>query len=216
MNNITHEPTRKCIHVLRSRLLGAAMENTEWYRAVAALEYAIDKHEGMFRKDGTTPYILHPVQVGNFILTLPNLTRRVTAVAVGLTHDVLEDCAVSYQTMASDLGAEIADGVEVLSKKVDGVKKTDVQYIEALGFCDIGSIGKPADRIHNQSTMPGVFTAAKAVSTVEFTREHILPMVKAARRRFPSQELAYENMKVILNTQIELVLSMKADWKQAA
>ncbi len=217
MQQITHEPTRKAIGILRSRLNGAAMENGDWYRAVRALEYAIEKHDGMMRKDGITPYILHPVQVANFLMTLPSLSshdrrHRVTTVSVGLTHDIIEDCGVSYQTLAGDLGSEIADGTEVMSKVVDGVKKTELQYFGALGKHIVGSLAKPADRIHNQSTMPGAFTLEKAVRTVEFTREWILPMVKVARRRFPAQELAYENMKVTLNTQIDMVLSFKSHW----
>jgi (p)ppGpp synthase/HD superfamily hydrolase len=216
MSKITHEPTRKAVHVLRSRLLGAAMENRDWYRSVDALEYAIEKHSGMFRKDHVTPYILHPVQVAYLLLTLPNVSNRVTTVAVGVTHDVLEDCGVSYQTMAADLGHEIADGTAAMSKQVDGMKKTTEVYMKGLGLCAASSLAKPADRINNQSTMGGVFTPFKAVSTVEFTREWILPMMKQARRRFPAQELAYENMKVTLNTQIDLVLAMHKGYQLAA
>jgi (p)ppGpp synthase/HD superfamily hydrolase len=212
MQRITHEATRKAISHLRSRLLGAAMENRDWYRAVAALEYAIEKHDGMMRKDGITPYILHPVQVANHIMTLPDLERRVTAVCVGLTHDIIEDCGVTYQMLASDLDTEIADGTEVMSKEVDGIKKPTDIYMKGLGLHIVGSIAKPSDRFNNQSTMAGTFSLQKAVSTVEFTREWILPMVKVARRRFPTQELAYENLKVSLNTQIDLVLSLQTQW----
>ena len=64
---------------------------------------------------------------------------------------------------------------------------------------------KAADRINNQQSMPGVFGEAKILAYVHETRTSILPMIKAARRHFPEQELAYENAKTVLFAQVELV-----------
>lgn len=208
MHEITHLPTKKAISNLRSRLLGAAMIDPDWYRAVTSLESAIKWHDGVYRKDKVTPYILHPVMVASFVMTLPNLTRRVAAVGAALVHDVLEDTSCTVKTLADEVGGEIADEAELLSKKVEGIEKTNAQVFKGLALSDVGSICKPADRASNQSTMADVFTPEKCLSTVEFTKEWILPMMKESRRRFPRQELAYENMKFLLGTQIDLAAAM--------
>ncbi|KWU19041.1 HD domain-containing protein [Burkholderia cenocepacia] len=197
----------KKIQALRSRLLGAAHENHDWYLAVESLEFAIDKHEGMFRADGVTPYIVHPVEVASYAFTLPRLMRPVQTLSSLLMHDVMEDCQVAYQTLADTFGSEIADGVEVMSKVVDGTKKTMDQYAKGLSASLIGSIGKACDRVNNQSTM-GNFTPERQLKQVKETEELVLPVIKLARRRFPQQELAYENAKLVLKTQNELIRAM--------
>lgn len=201
MIELTHEETRKAVSNLRSRLLGAAMENKDWYLAVDALEFSLEKHDGMMRKDGITPYVLHPVQVTRYLLTLPTLSSRIATIAVGLMHDTMEDCSVRHQELVDRFSLEIADGVEVMSKKYDGTVKSEDRYFSDLGKSPIGSIAKPGDRVNNQLTLD-VFSPAKALSTVEFTEKWILPMMKSARRRFPVQELAYENAKLVLEIQI--------------
>jgi hypothetical protein len=39
----------------------------------------------------------------------------------------------------------------------------------------------------------------------------VLPMLKTARRSFPQQELAYENIKLLLINQIELVRAVHGE-----
>jgi (p)ppGpp synthase/HD superfamily hydrolase len=197
----------KKIHTLRSRLLGAAHESREWYLAVDSLEFAIEKHEGMFRADGITPYIVHPVEVASYAFTLPRLIRPVHTISSLLMHDTMEDCSVAYQTLADRFGSEIADGVEVMSKVVDGSKKTLDQYAKGLAASVIGSIGKACDRVNNQSTMSN-FTPERQLKQVTETEELVLPVIKIARRRFPQQELAYENAKLVLKTQNALIRAM--------
>lgn len=201
MVKLTHERTRKAVSNLRARLLGAAMENHNWYKAADALEFALLKHDGMLRKDNETPYVLHPTDVARFVLTLPSLSSRVACVAGALMHDVMEDCGVRYQELVDQFGSEIADTVEAMSKKVDGSTKSESHYMSALALSQNASVLKPSDRINNQLTLE-VFSPQKALATVEFTEKQILPMMKAARRRFPAQELAYENMKLVLELQI--------------
>jgi len=67
---------------------------------------------------------------------------------------------------------------------------------------------KGADRIHNVQTMLGVFDLAKQQEYIHETEEYILPTLKEARRRFPHQEPAYENIKHMLQSQIELLVAV--------
>lgn len=220
MISITHARTAKAVANLRARLLGAAMENKAWYKAVDALEFALESHDGMFRKKPVTatgnfveaeptPYVLHPVDVARFALTLPNLTHRIDTIVTALLHDVMEDCGVTYRELEGRFGTLAADGVEAMSKKLNGVTKSEERYMRDLAGSVIGSICKPSDRINNQLSLE-VFTPQKALQTVDFTESQILPMMKAARRRFPEQELAYENMKLVLQAQIRATRAMFA------
>jgi (p)ppGpp synthase/HD superfamily hydrolase len=188
---------------LRYRLAGKASENKSWYAACAALEYADAKHRGQLRKDGVTPYFAHPVEATLYVLTLPNLIRPVETVIAMLNHDVLEDTDTRYQEFADEFGLESADAVAAMSKKVDGVKKGVDDYWRGIQG-PIATIGKPADRVNNQHTMGGVFTLEKQISMMDETVARIFPLMKLNRRKYPEQELAYENAKLMLGTQLSL------------
>lgn len=189
---------------LRYRLLGKASENKDWYTVVAGLEYADEKHKGQLRKDGITPYIAHPIEATLYVLTLPSLLYPIRTAFTMLNHDVLEDTSTTYQNMADEFGQVFADDVACMSKKVDGQKKTPHEYWGAMAQSAVASIGKPADRIANQHTMGGVYDLNKQLSTIEDTEEYVFPLMKVGRRKFPQQELAYENAKLVLSTQLSL------------
>lgn len=209
---VTLQAVKKKISVLRARLLGLMQTDPTWSAAVLALEYAISAHEGMYRKDGVTPYILHPVEAAMYVLTLSrSLLHPAQTVAVTLLHDCMEDCGATHKDLSDAIGLQVADGVECMSKVVQGVKKSDEYYFGQLANSPIASIAKLADRINNQGTMNGVFTPEKQLKQVQETVDHILPLAKTARRRFPQQELAYENGKLVLKTQISLVRAMHAN-----
>jgi hypothetical protein len=82
--------------------------------------------------------------------------------------------------------------------------------------CPVATVVKGSDRINNQSTMVGVFTPKKQMEYVRECEEHILPMLKSARRKFPDQEPAYENMKLVLTTQIAMVRAIHAGKQENA
>jgi hypothetical protein len=54
-------------------------------------------------------------------------------------------------------------------------------------------------------TMVGVFTLEKRIKYMEEARTLFLPMLKTARRLFPKQEAAYENIKHVMTSQLELL-----------
>jgi guanosine-3',5'-bis(diphosphate) 3'-pyrophosphohydrolase len=54
-----------------------------------AIKYAVDAHEGQFRKGGALPYIVHPLHVMNILVEEGVTDERVLSAAV--LHDVLED-----------------------------------------------------------------------------------------------------------------------------
>jgi (p)ppGpp synthase/HD superfamily hydrolase len=190
---------------IRAWLLGR-----KYYKSVEALEFASDFHVGI-RKDGVTPEFHHQISIAHYIRTLYNLRFPEDVLTSAFLHDVVEDYDVSPDEIEARFGYNVREAVTLLSKKYRGDKKPVEEYYRAMRTNAIASIVKGADRIHNFQTMHSVFTCTKQMKYIEECEEHILPMLKEARRNFPDQELAYENIKHALKGQIELLkLSIEA------
>jgi (p)ppGpp synthase/HD superfamily hydrolase len=98
--------------------------------------------------------------------------------------------------------------VDNVTKKYRGRVKDEDVLFEAMAEDPIASIVKPSDRSHNLQTMVGVFNVEKQVGYIDFAEQRIFPMMKIARRKFPEQTMAYENMKHVIKGQIELIRAM--------
>lgn len=185
---------------LRGWLLGH-----EFYTASEAMDFALGYHTGV-RKDGRTPEFAHQVYIVSYLRTLlPHLLHGQETLAVGFLHDICEDYDVSITEIDSLFGGRIAQAVNAMSKVYQGVKRPAEQVLAAQAADPIASICKPADRINNQQTMPGVFSPEKMLAYIDETRTQIIPMMKRARHEFASQYDAYQNARTVLFAQIELV-----------
>jgi len=181
----------------------------EYYTAVKAMEYASRYHTGM-RKDGETPEFHHQLSIASYIRTLPNLIYPERDFAVAFLHDVVEDYNVSLSEIERRFDKDIAYSVRLMSKKVEGYEAKTESYYESMMDDPVSSIVKGADRIHNFQTMPEVFTTEKQLKYIEECENYIIPMLREARRKFPEQEPAYENIKHVLLSQIGLIkISLK-------
>lgn len=203
----------KAVLTMRYRLLGAAQENPAWLKAVQALEFARAAHLGMTRDDKVTPYIVHPVQVALYALTLRgSLLYPVETIAACLLHDVIEDCHISYEQLKETFGEQVGRAVLAVSKPrvPQGHTLDKALHFGGMAECPIASIVKGCDRGNNQGSLSGQ-TPGRQMRKVEETEAYVLPMLKTARRRFPQQELAYENIKLLLRNQIELVRAVHAE-----
>jgi len=184
-----------------------------YHRAVLAMEFASKYHTGV-RKDGVTPEFHHQVSIAHYLRTLPDLRCQEDVLCATFLHDTVEDYDVSLIDIESRFGADVRRAVELLSKKVKGHKKGPEEYFRRMIECPIASIVKGGDRVHNSQTMHGAFGLEKQVKYIDETINHILPMLKESRRRYPDQELAYENVKHALKGQIELIqLTINAEKK---
>lgn len=72
--------------------------------------FATTAHEGQVDKAGL-PYILHPLAVSDALA--PDRQAQI----VGVLHDVMEDCGVSWQTLYLRYGYDVANAVEALSRQ---------------------------------------------------------------------------------------------------
>jgi (p)ppGpp synthase/HD superfamily hydrolase len=173
--------------------------------AVRAMDLAAGYHIGV-RKDKVTPEFAHQVAIVNYLRTLePSLRHPDATFAVGFLHDVPEDYHLSLEVVGAEFTPQIRESVWRLTKVFGGTKKDPVAYFDAIAEDPIASIVKGGDRVHNQQSMPGVFSETKQREYITESQDFIIPMLKVARRRFPDQEPAYENLKHLLRSQISLL-----------
>lgn len=177
----------------------------EYYLALDALEYASKFHTGK-RKDGQTMEYFHQLSIGRYTKSIiTSLEFPEATLATVFLHDISEDYGVSTDEIRDRYGNQVAQSVALLTKKFGDYRKSDVEYFRNITSDKIASIAKGADRVHNIQTMIGVFTYDKQREYIQETETYILPMLKEARRCFPRQEPAYENIRHVLVSQIELL-----------
>ena len=192
--------TKKKMVAIRYWCLGR-----KYFKAVKALEYASQFHTGT-RKDGITAEYDHQLSIAAYIRSIATSLLNIdeTLAAVFL-HDVCEDYNIGFEEIETKFGFTICEAVRLLTKTFRGEALTSERYYKAIVGCHIASVVKGADRIHNIQTMTGVFDLPKQQKYIKETEEHVLPMLKEARRIFPEQESAYENEKHVLLSQIALI-----------
>lgn len=178
-------------------------------RALEALRLAKIWHDG-FRKDGETPEAQHQIEIALYITTLKGVRDEENTIIVALLHDIIEDTSIGRAEIETRFGKTLADSIWAISKKINGVPKYLGDAATAMYYDDIArdlyaSIVKPADRIHNNNSMAGVFTLQKQKEYVLEAEHFILPLIKKAEGWFPDQFFAYINAKHMLKSQIALV-----------
>lgn len=101
------------------------------------------KHKGQLRKDGITPYVLHPIGVAQ-LLKEKGFSK--TYQIVGLCHDLIEDTDTSYQELLFMTNKEVVEAVRLVTKEPGYSSK---EYYERIQKNQIAKMVKLADRIHN-------------------------------------------------------------------
>lgn len=201
MNYSTYEKLK-----LTSRywLLGKAENNPDYYLTVRAFETALKYHTGV-RKDNVTKEVYHQLNIFSMLRTMDALVKTPHIVlAVGLLHDTYEDYPESHKELESEF-PELMSYLIRVSKIRDGEKISYEQYFGEMASCSVTSIVKVVDRVHNLSTMSGVFSYSKEGDYVKDVYTWFYPMIKDARRKFPEQEPAYEMLRSILALEVNLI-----------
>ena len=132
-------------------------------------------------------------------------------IITALLHDVREDYDVADAEIATLFGPAVATAVDALTKEFRGQRRDEAAVFAAIAADPLASVVKLADRIHNHSTMVGVFSPDKIAEYIAETQAYFLPLVKDARRRFPDQEPAYELLSLTLNSQLDLLTALLGD-----
>lgn len=201
---------------LRYWLLGRASSDAAFLVPLRALDFAEELTAGT-RKDGVTPAFQHQLEIAHYLRTVAHRHPRLAELlAVALLHDVAEDYDVGFEEIEQRFGLAVAHSVRLLTKKHRGQSVTPQAYFSGIAEDNLASLVKGADRINNLQSMLGVFTLEKQQRYCEEVREHFLPMLKKARRAFPADEALYENIKLVLRSQLELLAAVHAASDAAA
>lgn len=170
-----------------------------------ALVFAENHTPGM-RKCGIKPAFLHALEVALYLKTMYRaLSQPENTIVAALLHDILEDTSVTYRELAEMFGATVAHACELLNKKTPDGKKDMHEYADEMALSELASVVKGADRINNLQSMIGVFSMEKQIAYVAEARNLYVPMLKKARKRFPGQRDVYENIKILMNSQLQLL-----------
>ena len=71
-----------------------------------AILFATKAHEGQFRKGTKKPYIVHPLEVKDIVMTM---TEDEEIICAAVLHDTIEDCkGVSEETIRIQFGERVA------------------------------------------------------------------------------------------------------------
>lgn len=198
MNTVEHS---KLLQTIRAQLMGMAQNDARFNDCIRALNYALNIHTGL-RKDGVTPEFYHQLNILGFLLTQHrNLIDPASVYIAAILHDTPEDYAERSAEIKTlfPLDYEYA---ERLSKIRNGQLLPSKIYFAEVGACHVCSAVKLVDRIHNISTMAGVFEPKKMRKYIGEVITYFLPMAKDARKNFPEQNSFYELAKSMLSMKV--------------
>jgi len=116
-----------------------------------AIRFATAAHDGMFRADGVTPYINHPIAVAKILRVLGEPANTVVAAVL---HDVIEDCGVDREYLAHKFGIWVALTVSEVTFPA-GVPNRRAAIIAAIPNMSPAAIKiKVVDAIVNLADLP--------------------------------------------------------------
>lgn len=85
-----------------------------WHHAAS---FAARAHRHQTRKDGVTPFFVHPFRV-SMILRDKFGCDDDAAIAIAMLHDVIEDTPADYDDIERAFGRDVADAVAALTKNM--------------------------------------------------------------------------------------------------
>ena len=117
-----------------------------------AARMAAVAHKDQVRKEGNTPYIVHPFMIA---LKLTGAGFPEPVIAAALVHDVPEDTSVTAAELRADLGDEVADIVlAVTNDDALAWEEKKLAYIESVRQGPEGAKAvATADKIHNAESL---------------------------------------------------------------
>ena len=175
-----------CLRVLKKLKKICRINGKDILLVEKAYAFAYDKHDGVFRKDGT-PYITHCLEVAYI---LADMDRSNEEIAAGILHDTVEDTDVTTGDISRHFSPQVARIVEAVTniepylpedcelQKEDIDELSDNKLLdEILMGCPEALYVKVADRLHNLSTMSAVDNKRR-VAKVNDTRAVLIPLVR--------------------------------------
>lgn len=167
------------------------MEN-ELY--VKALAFANEKHATQTRKDGDTPYIVHPIAVAELVRKAGYGKKyQITA----LLHDTLEDTDATEEDLRI-FGEDVVHAVKLLTR-AKGADESE--YVRNVLSNPMAAVVKNADKICNlyDSAYSGKTGEQRSKEITEFARKYIAKARKYYAHKFsPALDDAIEKVDAML------------------
>lgn len=118
-----------------------------------ALEYAIQKHKGQYRRNSNVPYFWHPICVAKNVEDNKKSSKLELIMTAALLHDTEEDCDdVTLEEIAKLFGHQVAAMVEELTSNEEEIKrigKTEYLKIKMAKMSSYALVIKLSDRLDN-------------------------------------------------------------------
>ena len=184
---------------------GISLVNPEYYELRKLLTFSEQYHNGS-RKDGT-PEFSHQLEMLAFALTFhESLSKPLDVYMAVVSHDLLEDYP-ECEGMLSTMFPKTQQYSRRLAKyKVNQLNEYSA-YFEGVAQCEVCSVVKLIDRVHNLSTAPGVFETKKILEYCNEVDTYFMNMLKTARDVF-GQRSVYETLKFMLQTQVHTIRAL--------
>lgn len=121
-----------------------------------AFDLAQEAHSEQRRKSGE-PYIIHPISVA--LIAAQELRLDADSVIAAFLHDVVEDTPYTVEDIAGIFGPDVANLVDVVTKKKKNQYKTTKQVdnyqqlLDSVHYDIRALMVKIADRLHNMRTL---------------------------------------------------------------
>lgn len=160
------------------------------------------------RKDGSREFS-HQLEMIAFAMTFhEQLCDPQDVYTAILVHDIIEDYPGQRGQLIRDF-PNVLKYSDLLSKYKDS-DNSYTCYFTALSECQVCSIVKLIDRVHNLSTAPGVFNNEKIKEYCTETETYYFDLIRSCKENF-SNRAVYENLKFILTTQVNTIQSLIKD-----
>lgn len=197
-------------------LLGMAEHDPRYFEVLDAMDWAKTHHNGL--RNGGQPAFIHQLGIFHRMRTLRNhLKNPHIVLMLVFLHDIIEDATtveehgvkvkkyISPEEVKARYGELIMLKVLKLSKEIQGQPNPNYSLKAVFEDEDCGP-AKLGDRDNNVSTMVGVFKPKRLEKYVLETADDFLPLAKMARHMYPHQEAVYENLKLSIINQLQLIV----------
>ena len=115
-----------------------------------ATEFSALKHQNQKRKDGKTPYVIHPISVAMILSEIGGVDDE-EILSAALLHDTIEDTETTAGEITREFGSKIRSIVEELTdnKELSYYERKQFQIDHAPSLSKEATLVKIADKISN-------------------------------------------------------------------
>ena len=121
-----------------------------------AIHFAIESHDGQFRKFSGVEYVNHPIEVARIVRENKTSKNIESIIIAALCHDTVEDTNVTLEIIENKFGTLVSSMVSELTSDTNEIKKLGKsQYLlnKMLNMTSYSLVIKLADRLHNCSDL---------------------------------------------------------------